>query len=213
MRSVKHGFTLLEIVLALAIFAVMMTLIASILFSARQGWVVVRESTTELEMLLRLERLADTAFRNAIPFRWPNDNRREVQIFRGEPDFLRLAYLHRINDPGEGGIRFLELSLQGSALTAHYRPYPLLDDSERGKTDEIIAEGIRKLTFSYALRKNGEILWQSEFDAVAAGTIPPAIRMDVEWENGRKTSFLRRTAGHSHRSSYGKFRENTYAEP
>jgi len=58
--------------------------------------------------------------------------------------------------------------------------------------------------------ENGEIAWQPEFDAEAAETIPAAIRMDVEFENGQKVSFLRRTAGNSAVSSYGKFREETY---
>ena len=101
--AVKRTFTLLEIVLALAIFSVIATLAGSILFSSQQGWSVVRESSAELETLQRLDRIADTAFRNAIPFHWPDENNRNVQLFRGKPAFLRLAYLHRVNDPAEGG--------------------------------------------------------------------------------------------------------------
>ena len=97
--AVKRTFTLLEIVLALAIFSVIATLAGSILFSSQQGWSVVRESSAELETLQRLDRIADTAFRNAIPFHWPDENNRNVQLFRGKPAFLRLAYLHRVNDP------------------------------------------------------------------------------------------------------------------
>ena len=72
--AVKRTFTLLEIVLALAIFSVIATLAGSILFSSQQGWSVVRESSAELETLQRLDRIADTAFRNAIPFHWPDEN-------------------------------------------------------------------------------------------------------------------------------------------
>ena len=56
--AVKRTFTLLEIVLALAIFSVIATLAGSILFSSQQGWSVVRESSAELETLQRLDRIA-----------------------------------------------------------------------------------------------------------------------------------------------------------
>ena len=165
---------------------------------------------SELETLQRLDRIADTAFRNAIPFHWPDENNRNVQLFRGKPAFLRLAYLHRVNDPAEGGLRFLELSREESELVARYRRYPIIADHDGECRREVIASGVRRLAFSYAFRENGEIVWQPEFDAEAAETIPAAIRMDVEFENGQKVSFLRRTAGNSAVSSYGKFREETY---
>lgn len=206
----KQTFTLLEIVLALAIFSLIATLAGSILFSSQQGWSVVQESSVELEMLQRLDRIADTAFRNAIPFYWPDENNRNVQIFCGKPGFLRLAYLHRVNDPVEGGLRFLELSREASELVARYRRYPIIADNDEECRREVIASGVRRLEFSYAFRENGEIIWQQEFDAVAAETIPAGIRMDVEFEDGRRVSFLRRTAGNSAVSSYGKFREDTY---
>ena len=208
--AVKRTFTLLEIVLALAIFSVIATLAGSILFSSQQGWSVVRESSAELETLQRLDRIADTAFRNASPFHWPDENNRNMQLFRGKPAFLRLAYLHRVNDPAEGGLRFLELSREESELVARYRRYPIIADHDGECRREVIASGVRRLAFSYAFRENGEIVWQPEFDAEAAETIPAAIRMDVEFENGRQVSFLRRTAGNSAVSSYGKFREETY---
>ena len=212
MDSGKQSFTLLEVVLALTIFAVIATLAGSILFSSQQGWSIVRESTSELDRNLRLDRLVDTAFRNTVPFYWPDENNRNMQIFCGKPAFLRLAYLHRVNDPDEGGIRFLELFQEEYNLIARYRSYPILVDHDNECEQEIIAEDVHRLTFSYAFRENGKILWQPEFDAVAAETIPLAIRMDVEFANGERLSFLRRTAGNSANSSYGKFRKNTYAK-
>lgn len=210
--TIKRTFTLLEIVLALAIFSVIATLAGSILFSSQQGWNVIRESSAELETLQRLDRIADTAFRNAVPFHWPDENNRNVQLFRGKEAFLRLAHLHRVNDPAEGGLRFLEISKEESDLIARYRRYPIIEDNDAECRTEVIASGIRHLSFSYAFRENGKISWQSEFDAETAQTIPVAIRMNVEFENGRKVSFLRRTAGNSNVSSYGKFREDTYGK-
>ena len=106
----------------------------------------------------------------------------------------------------------LELFQEESNLIARYRSYPILVDHDSECEQEIIAEDVHRLTFSYAFRENGKILWQPEFDAVVAETIPLAIRMDVEFANGERLSFLRRTAGNSANSSYGKFRKNTYAK-
>lgn len=133
------------------------TLAGSILFSSQQGWSVVRESSAELETLQRLDRIADTAFRNAIPFHWPDENNRNVQLFRGKPAFLRLAYQHRVNDPAEGGLRFLELCREESELVARYRRYPIIADQDGECRREVIASGVRRLAFSYAFRENGEI--------------------------------------------------------
>ena len=58
--AVKRTFTLLEIVLALAIFSVIATLAGSILFSSQQGCRVVRERSAELQTLLDAEN-ADAA--------------------------------------------------------------------------------------------------------------------------------------------------------
>lgn len=208
--AVKRTFTLLEIVLALAIFSVIATLAGSILFSSQQGWSVVRESSAELETLQRLDRDR----RHGVP------QRDSVPLAgRKQPEYAavpRQAGLSapRISAPGErpggGRLRFLELSREESELVARYRRYPIIADHDGECRREVIASGVRRLAFSYAFRENGEIAWQPEFDAEAAETIPAAIRMDVEFENGRKVSFLRRTAGNSAVSSYGKFREETY---
>ncbi len=206
----RRNFSLLEIVLALALLALTATLSGTLLFAVQQGWRVVLDQMAEQDEVLKLERISDVAFRNAVPFHWPVGGKPRSQLFRGRSEFLRLAYLHRVNEPEEGGIRFLELSLRGTELIARYRRYPILDDHEGDVRSETIVAGVRKLTFSYAFRENGRIAWQAEFESGTTDSIPLAIRMDVEFENGREICFLRRTAGSSASSSYGRFREVTY---
>lgn len=210
MSKYCRSFTLLEIILALTILSVLTALAGTVLFASQRGWNSIQESSAELETLQRLDGIADTAFRNAVPFHWPDENNKSIQLFRGKPKFLRVAYRHRINQPASGGIRFLELFQEKDTLTARYRRYPLVSAQERGCRQEILVREVRQISFSYAVRENGEIVWHSEFDAVAAETIPLAIRMDVEFINGKKICFLRRTAGNSAMSSYGKFRKTSY---
>lgn len=210
MSKICRTFTLLEIILALTILSVLTTLSGTVLFASQRSWNSIQESAAELEVLQRLDGIADTAFRNAVPFHWPDENNRNTQLFRGRPTFLRVVYRHRINHPAAGGIRFLELFQEKDTLTARYRHYPIISDREDGCRQEILADKVQQIAFSYAVREKGEIVWQPEFDAVAAETIPLAIRMDVEFANGKKVCFLRRTAGNSTISSYGKFRKTGY---
>ncbi|MPM64080.1 hypothetical protein SDC9_110966 [bioreactor metagenome] len=161
---------------------------------------------------MRLDRIADAAFRNAVPFHWPDADGKNRLVFKGKQEMLRLAYLHRINSPEEGGIRFLELFLDGNELKARHRRYPLIGEHAEPSAVETIAKQVRALAFSYALRENGAIAWRTEFEEEDPRVgIPAAIRMELEFENGEKVQYLRRTAGSSAVSVYGKYRENANA--
>ena len=74
-------------------------------------------------------------------------------------------------------------------------------------TEEILISNVQKLEFSYAERSGNEVVWNSEFDEVAAENIPLAIRMTITFEDGETVDFLRRTAGNSFVSTYGAYDE------
>ncbi len=200
----ERRFTLLEVVLAMAILALIATLTGSVLFSVQQSWSRIQENTDLLNTRIKLDRIANSVFRNAIPFHWPDDENKNRQVFRGRGDFVRMAYLHRINHEAETGIRFLELSLREDKLLARYRQYPLLPDSPEDIQEEVLADKIERLSFQYAIRSGNEVLWQDDFDEVAAENIPIAIRMTVDFADGNRVMYLRRTAGNSAVSNYGK---------
>jgi hypothetical protein len=183
-----------------------------VLFTCQRSWATVRENTDVLEQRMRLDRIADTAFRNAIPFRWPNAEGQDRLIFNGKRDFIRLAYLHRINRSDAGGIRFLELFLDDSELKARYRRYPIPGENAEACTVETIAKQVRSLAFSYAVREGDTIVWKSEFETEdPRDGIPVAIRMELEFGDGSRVQYLRRTAGNSATAVYGKYRENANA--
>ncbi len=202
---VNRSFTLLEIVISFSILTLIAALTGSVLFSVQQSWARIQTSTVALETRMRLDRLADGAFRNAVPFHWPDENRRDRQVFRGRPDFLRLAYRHRINTTQESGIRFLELELRDHQLIARYRRTPVTDEFPGVMREEVLASGVKSMQFYYAQRDGDIVLWTDEFDEVAARTIPLAIRMKLEFTGGDRIDYLRRTAGNSWSSTYGKY--------
>lgn len=206
MRTERY-FSLIEIIVAFAILSLLATLISTVLFSVQKSWSRIQENTALLEDMVKLDRIANNVFRNAVPFYWPDENNKNRQIFKGKSDFVRLAYLHRINSEHENGIRFIELFLRRNKLVAKYRDYPIMEENPEHCMEEILISNIQKLEFRYAERSNNEVVWNCEFDEVAAENIPLAIRMTITFEDGETVDFLRRTAGNSFVSSYGKYDE------
>lgn len=208
----KINFTLVEIIVTSVILALITSLTGIVLFSIQQSWSKIEANTLNLEGMVKLDRVANNVFRNAIPFHWPQENNKNRQIFKGRSDFLRLAYLYRINSEHETGLRFIEFHLRGNQLIARYCDYPLTDDNSDGCLEEVLLQNVQNLRFRYAMCVNNEILWVSEFDEVAAENIPVAIRMTILFEDGTNLDFLRRTAGNSFISTYGKY-DNGKAQP
>lgn len=206
MRTERY-FSLIEIIVAFAILSLLATLISTVLFSVQKSWSRIQENTALLEDMVKLDRIANNVFRNAVPFYWPDENNKNRQIFKGKSDSVRLAYLHRINSEHENGIRFIELFLRRNKLVARYRDYPIMEENPEHCMEEILISNIQKLEFRYAERSNNEVVWNCEFDEVAAENIPLAIRMTITFEDGETVDFLRRTAGNSFVSSYGKYDE------
>lgn len=203
MRTERY-FTLMEVIVAFAILTLIATLTGIVLFSVQQSWSKIKENTARLEDMVKLDRIVNNVFRNAVPFHWPDENRKNKQIFKGKSDSIRMAYLHRINSDKENGIRFIEFSLREGQLIAKYRDFPMTEENPEHCTEEILISRVQKLEFRYAERADGEIVWSSEFNEIAAENIPMAIRMTITLEDGEIVDFLRRTAGNSYVSTYGK---------
>lgn len=209
MRDKNRKFTLIEVLLAVAIFAVIATLLAGILYSVEKSYRSIHDSNKELELRLRLESIADNCFRNAVPFYWQDKTHNvKKQIFFGGNDHLIFAYLHPAFTAQETGLRFIELFLEDSALYIRYRNEPFLywenSDFAQNSYIEKIADGVKEIRFRYADKEKDEIIWNDLWDKELDDRIPMAILMEIEFSDGLNLKYLRRTAGNSYYSSYGK---------
>ena len=172
-------------------------------------WDDIGTHTGELEKLQNIDRIADYAFKNMVPFHWPNAENRDQEIFRGDPNSILFAYLHRNTNADGGGIRFLELRLEDKKLVACYRKTPMLywlgepqnDDTVR---KEVLAENIEELRFEYAEREGDDIIWYQDWDEENFTQIPLAVFLYVKFSDGTEEQWLRRTAGSGFNSSFGK---------
>jgi type II secretion system protein J len=208
MKRSEAGFTLFEVVLAISIFAVASLLVGTTLFGMQRSWKRIKEQSDKLKTFQGIDRIVDYAFRNAIPFKWRDDNMKDALVFKGDPDELVLAYLHRVTNVKKGGIRFIKFHLEDSDLVVYYRHTPILywnnDDLESDCSKEIVARDVERVSFLYADLLESGINWSEDWNEEVEKNIPMAIQMTIEFKGGKKVSWLRRTAGNSYETTYGK---------
>lgn len=200
------SFTLLEMICAMFIFAVMMTILGTAMFTIQQSLRKVSNKSDSLMSLQVLERVFTFSIRNAVPFQWPDQSKTNRSLFIGEPNRVSFAYLHRVVDANDGGIRFIQFYLDRDQLIAAYRKIPILpwDVSTINSADkEILATGVSSINIQYADRVNNQIVWQNSWNTQNNMNIPLAIQIKVDWRDGSSEQWLRRTAGAGQFESLG----------
>ena len=205
-----NRFTLIEMVTAMAIMVFVALIIGTASMTFYNGWRRSVAHTESLKTRLAIDRVMDSCVRNMIPFTWYDDDQNKERIlFQGEPDEMV----------------FVRLKQDGDALVAEYSPYPrphwLEESASRPVTREIIAEKVKSVSFVYADEVNGELEWDDSWvdeddgefriDSMTRQSnsansrtfeIPAAVQMTVEWENGTKEVWLRRSAGTAKNTQY-----------
>lgn len=204
------AFTLVEMIVASFVFTLVVMTAFLGLSAVQSSWERAHVRAKRLDRMLALDRTIDSAFRNAIPFSWPNDEGEEKPIFVGDPRSVSFAYIHRIGNIEEGAIRFIQIYRDGDRLMADYRKSPILPWKKNAKqmNTEILSENVEKISFKYADKKSdlkGEkIEWVDDWDEEDNPNMPLAIQIEVEWRDGDCERWLRRTAGSGPNESYGK---------
>ncbi len=208
----RRSFSLIEVVVAMAV----MLMVAMIIGSAGKifydGYNRAVRATGRLQEYMAIDRIWDGAVRNAVPFKWVDDEGESRFVFEGEQDTLMFTALRRADDQAPGALIFIRLRLEEEDLVAYYSYYPRppwddeYDEDPQYFTREVIASNIASISFQYAEvseSEDEEIEWFDVWDEDEHAAIPLAIRMTVEWKDGRKEYWLRRTAGTSLHSSFG----------
>ena len=200
------GYTLLEMVIAVGIFTMVMVTASMGMVTIQKTWSSVTTQNQKIRSFQVIDSVVDSAFRNAVPFSWTDENNKSRGVFVGNMDRLSLAYHHRINSVDEGGIRFISIFLDKGRLVAAYRKTPMLPWDGKTNTahteSEVLAEKVRSISFLYADRKKDNISWTSAWYE-NSNNIPLAIQIKVEWMNGESEVWMRRTAGAGLRETYG----------
>ena len=206
----------MELVVAIGI----MLAVAGILAMASQAFMRALASSerisAELQVNLNIDQVMDNCVRNMIPFNWEttDENDDTFQVFMGERDMIHFTTLRRSYDDVGGNLFFIRIYLDDRTdeLVAEYSKFPrppwLEDNDDTLPYDrEVLATNVDRISFLYAGAYDGRVEWLQEWDRESYDFIPLAIQMTVEWKNGRKEQWLRRTAASGGNSVYGALQE------
>ena len=203
----RRNFTLLEVVLAMSIFAVLTMLTGAVVYALPRSYAMQREQARRMEGLGRLERVLDGTLRNAVPFSWKDANGVSKQVFLGEPAWMIFAFRCRIEEGG-AGLRFAALGLAGDRVKIQYREAPILcfrkETMPETLNEETLLEEVKSLEILYADNRNGELTWLEDWPENEKNEIPQAVGLIVTFTDDTQAKFLRRTAGNSFYTSYGR---------
>ena len=204
----KKHFTLVELVCAMLVMMVVALVIGTAGSSFYNGYRRSNEAVAKLKERMAIDRVWDAALVNMVPFKWKDDNNETRYVFEGKNDELLLTTLRRVygNDPS--ALTFIRFKVEDEKLIAIYSNYPILpweeDEPSAVTQTEVIAQNVAHISFQYAEQAEAnEIEWFEEWEEEEHTNLPLAIRMTVEWKNGTKEYWLRRTCGVNYNSNFG----------
>lgn len=206
--AIKRTFTLIEMVVAMAVMVVVAMIIGTASATFYNAYTRSVRTVEHLETCLKIDRIFDSLVRNAVPFKWLDEENTSRFVFEGNADTLLFTALRRSYGKDAGGLVFIRLLVEDEQLIAEYSASPILPwaeaEEDRGIEREVLAKNISSITFQYAEFDDEEgIEWLETWEEDDHEAIPLAIRMTVEWIDGRREYWLRRTAGNSKESSFG----------
>ncbi|HPO90019.1 MAG TPA: hypothetical protein P5105_04170 [Victivallales bacterium] len=208
--KIKKTFTLLELIISVMVMAMVISTLSIGLNGIFSSWGKTAKLSYRTERFIIIDRILDSAFRNAIPFSWKDENNRKRFIFLGDKEEVLVSYLKRINNPQDGALNFLRLKVENNTLVAYYRKTPILwwQNDYENMTREEVCSGVKRISFLYADIENDQIIWLEDWDEENFVNIPLAIQLKIEFEDGESEVWLRRTAGSGRRETWGLRRLN-----
>lgn len=206
MKRRRRDFTLIEMVVAAALLALTGMIAAVVVQTFARSYAKAQKAGGLLERNQALDRIAEDCLRSAVPFTWPDDDSGSDElVFDGGENELHLTALNRSHG-GRGALRFVRIYQEDDRLLCDYSftpfvPWKELDDQDY--ETELICGDVLQVTFSYAAYDDDdELKWYESWDPDEHDGLPTAIQMTVEWRDGTKERWLRRTAGASFNTEY-----------
>jgi len=212
----KNNFTLIEIIIALGLFVALSISCISLISNLTTSMEAQNERAQHIDGLVKLDRSLKKMFSNMVQYTWRDENNERLPHFLGLSDSIRLAYLNRVNNLQDGGLRFADIYVDEDAnLVARYqnRPFRNAEELNEDAYISILAESVESIQFDYASveedRTSSEDLeWLQEWSDERLD-IPLAVMITVNWteESGKGSeTFLWRTAGNSYYERWGAWR-------
>ena len=201
----KRIFTLVELIAAMAVLALIGSAAAAALAGFQRSHDKVATLSARLERNRKLDQVAEL-MGNMVPFFWRDetDDNQEHLVFEGMENELWFSAMRLPDSQGRGAFIFVRLYINDdNALACDYKDTPMLpwleQDEQSNVKTVILAENVENLIMTYAdYDEDGEIEWLEVWDQddeEYEDRLPAAVGFTIEFEDGERLSYLRRTAG------------------
>ncbi|MCM8536671.1 MAG: hypothetical protein NE334_12105 [Lentisphaeraceae bacterium] len=209
----RKPFTLIEVIIALALFVGLSISCVTLVHGLTSSMESQTARSKHVESLVLLDRTIKKMFTNMVPFKWRDLDNQSVPHFGGYSDRIRFAYLNRINNLQDGGLRFAELFVNDDAqLVAVYQTRPFVEGVQANEDayQSVLSEGVDSVEFSYVSVAENEqssenLEWLEDWDEDRLD-IPLGVRIMIRWQNENAESFFWRTAGNSYYERWGAWK-------
>lgn len=217
----RHPFTLLEVLIATILFAGLSFALFGYSSYATSAWQQLQVRRNQLAEVLTVDRALQGILPHVIPFNWPDPDAEtitEIPFLVANPDSLRCAYLHRLNDLEEGAIRFCEIFVADNNLLIRYSDRPFINWEDAGDRvwTSTIAENVESIQFQYADWQaditadnwQDRAIWTDTWENTDDNErfdVPLAVSIQINWLDGRSHTWFRRTMGNGYRERFGKW--------
>jgi general secretion pathway protein J len=194
-KASAAGFTLIEVVLALTIFALMGTILYGAFSLGHSAVERAEVSFTRSQKLRAASDLLASYVRSAFPYR---ESQQEPSLFfSGEAETLTFvsAYSHGLGGRGMAKISIAkDEALNGRARLKLAESVPVRfgdDGSAAGLTHSLILQdGMRDFRLAYLDPQSEVEQWEDRWDAKERGLLPRAVRLTYRDESGKEVRWV-----------------------
>jgi general secretion pathway protein J len=185
-RAAPAGFTLLELLIGLALLSLLLLLLFSSLRLGQRVWDTGEKALGESNAQVLVSGFLRRALTQIQPWRF-NTDAGQVLAFTGEADTLRFAGILP-SQAGRAGLRVMALESVEGRVRLRHRP-PIADtksfDILDGAENIPLIEGVRSMSFEYygAEQADGTATWKSSWHGEAA--LPKLIRVRLLGADGK----------------------------
>jgi general secretion pathway protein J len=180
------GFTLVEVLIGLALTAMLMTLIANGVRLGTSAWSRAEVVTGDMDDIETVQGLMRRAIVQAQPAFASADPKDLTIVFAGEPNAMTIVAPQPATQ-GQGPWTLQRFSLDQSALLLSWRPVPLAGQANPVRQDRLL-DRVAGLKFSYFGAPGPDLppQWQDRW--VERQALPNLIRVSIERTGiGRRT--------------------------
>jgi len=197
-KKAPNGFTLIEVVLALTIFALIGTLLYGAFSIGHRAVEKSQRSFEKNQQLRSVDELLGSYIRSAYPYR--SSPQGAAILFAGEQDKLTFVSSFSLAMGGRGMAKVRVFWEGGEKRAGVLRleeetpvrvPSEEEDDRQEGLRNAIVVrEGVKEFRMSYLDPQRDDAKWEERWDAEERNRLPRAVRLDYRTEEGREVQWV-----------------------